>query len=88
MRDLTRLPVEMSSIITVVNGDSTVKDDVVKAIRGQDAVIVALGTRHDLSRLHFLAECLTKYLKSCLFKIFRLYYCHVRQSEINFRHHV
>ena len=49
MRDLTRLPVEMSSLITVVNGDSTVKDDVVKAIRGQDAVIVALGTRHDLS---------------------------------------
>ena len=46
---MSRLPVELASSITVVNGDSTVKDDVVKAIRCQDAVIVALGTRHDLS---------------------------------------
>lgn len=58
VRDLTRLPVEMSSLITVVNGDSTVKDDVVKAIRGQDAVIVALGTRHDLSFTTVMSDSL------------------------------
>lgn len=35
----------------MIHGDSTVKDDVVKALEGQDGVIVALGTRHDLSKL-------------------------------------
>ena len=38
----------MAPKIKVINGNSTIKEDVAKALEGQDAVIVALGTRHDL----------------------------------------
>ncbi len=48
VRDLSRLPEEIAPKINVVNGNSTIKEDVAKALEGQDAVIVALGTRHDL----------------------------------------
>jgi len=58
VRDPSRLPVELASSITVVNGDSTIKDDVVKAIRGQDAVIVTLGTRHDLGFTTVMSDSL------------------------------
>lgn len=44
------LPEDLAPRINVIHGDSTVKDDVVKALQGQDGVIVALGTRHDLSQ--------------------------------------
>lgn len=54
VRTLSNLPEELSKKITVVHGDSTKKEDVVKVVRGQDAVIVALGTRHDLSMLFIL----------------------------------
>lgn len=50
VRDLSRLPEDVAPKIKVVHGNSTVKEDVVKALEGQDAVIVALGTRHDLSK--------------------------------------
>ena len=49
VRDLSRLPEDLGSKINVIHGNSTVKEDVMKAVQGQDAVIVALGTRHDLS---------------------------------------
>ena len=55
VRDASRLPSELVSQITAIKGDSTVKDDVDKAISGQDGVIVALGTGHDLSKLLTLA---------------------------------
>lgn len=50
VRDLTRLPEDIAPKINVINGNSTIKEDVVKAVEGQDAIIVTLGTRHDLSK--------------------------------------
>lgn len=50
VRDVSRLNSDMASSITVIQGNSTVKEDVEKAVDGQDAVIVTLGTRNDLSK--------------------------------------
>lgn len=50
VRDLSRLPDEVAPKINVINGNSTIKEDVAKALEGQDAVIVTLGTRNDLSK--------------------------------------
>lgn len=58
VRDLSRLPDELTSKIKVVHGNSTIKEDVVKALEGQDAVIVALGTRHDLSFTTVMSDSL------------------------------
>ena len=62
VRDISRLPSELASRITVIQGDSTVKDDVLKAIKGQDGVIVTLGTRHDLSEWNLFYWSLIQYL--------------------------
>lgn len=48
VRDPARLPADHKASRVVV-GDVTNKDDVKKAMEGQDAVIIVLGTRSDLS---------------------------------------
>ena len=74
VRDASRLPSELVSQITAIKGDSTVKDDVDKAISGQDGVIVALGTGHDLSKLlTLLLLHNAKSFKLCNFNFMNLY---------------
>lgn len=48
VRDPARLPADHKASRVVV-GDVLNKDDVKKAMEGQDAVIIILGTRNDLS---------------------------------------
>lgn len=47
--DPTRLPANHQAANVVV-GDVLSKEDVKKALEGQDAVIIVLGTRNDLSK--------------------------------------
>jgi uncharacterized protein YbjT (DUF2867 family) len=54
VRDLSRLPEDIAPKINVINGNSTIKEDVLKAVEGQDAIIVTLGTRHELGKQVFL----------------------------------
>lgn len=49
MRDPARLPADHKASRVVV-GDVLNKEDVKKAMEGQDAVIIILGTRNDLSK--------------------------------------
>lgn len=49
VRDPTRLPADHKAANVVV-GDVLNKDDVKRALEGQDAVIIVLGTRNDLSK--------------------------------------
>lgn len=49
VREPTRLPADHKAANVVV-GDVLNKDDVKKALEGQDAVIIILGTRNDLSK--------------------------------------
>lgn len=49
VRDPARLPADHKAANVVV-GDVQKKDDVKKALEGQDAVIIVLGTRNDLSK--------------------------------------
>ncbi|XP_067831156.1 flavin reductase (NADPH) [Heptranchias perlo] len=55
VRDPARLPAERIGV-TVIVGDVLNKDDVQKAVKGQDAVIVILGTRNDLSPTTMMSE--------------------------------
>lgn len=55
VRDPSRLPADHKASRVVV-GDVLNKDDVRKTLEGQDAVIIILGTRNDLSEL----ECFPK----------------------------
>lgn len=48
VRDRSRLPADHKASRVVV-GDALNKDDVKKTLEGQDAVIIILGTRNDLS---------------------------------------
>lgn len=48
VRDAARLPPDHKASRVVV-GDVLNKDDVKKSLEGQDAVIIILGTRNDLS---------------------------------------
>lgn len=48
VRDAARLPPDHKASRVVV-GDVLNKDDVKKTLEGQDAVIIILGTRNDLS---------------------------------------
>lgn len=48
LRDPSKLPGDLS-VSRVVKGDVTIPSDVDEAVKGQDAVIIALGTRNDLS---------------------------------------
>lgn len=49
VRDASKLPADHKAARVVV-GDVLNKDDVRKTLEGQDAVIIILGTRSDLSR--------------------------------------
>lgn len=49
MRDPARLPQELSSQVTAVTGDVLDSKAVDEAVKGQDAVVILLGTRNDLS---------------------------------------
>lgn len=49
VREPARLPTDHKAANVVV-GDVLNKDDVKKALEGQDAVIIVLGTRNDLSK--------------------------------------
>ena len=50
VRDPNRLPAELAPHVTFFQGSSIIKEDVSKAMEGQDGVIVALGTRNDLRK--------------------------------------
>lgn len=52
VRDPSRLPTDHKASRVVV-GDVLNKDDVKKTLEGQDAVIIILGTRNDLSELEW-----------------------------------
>lgn len=49
VRDPSRLPADHKAARVVV-GDVLSKEDVRKALEGQDAVIIVLGTRNDLGK--------------------------------------
>lgn len=49
VRDPAKLPADHNASRVVV-GDVLNKEDVKKAMEGQDAVIIILGTRNDLSK--------------------------------------
>ncbi|XP_029965137.1 flavin reductase (NADPH) [Salarias fasciatus] len=55
VRDPTRLPADHKASKVVV-GDVLNKDDVKKTMEGQDAVIIILGTRNDLSPTTMMSE--------------------------------
>lgn len=55
VRDPARLPAE-HKVAKVVIGDVLNKADVMKAVEGQDAVIIILGTRNDLSSTTVMSE--------------------------------
>lgn len=49
VRDPTKLPAD-HKVARVVVGDVLNKEDVKKTLEGQDAVVIILGTRNDLSK--------------------------------------
>ncbi|XP_066993982.1 flavin reductase (NADPH) [Anabrus simplex] len=56
LRDPSKMPNDMREQIEVINGDVTNESDVKKAVEGQDAVVVTLGTRNDLAPTTVLSE--------------------------------
>jgi len=58
VRDPSRLPTELAPHVTFAQGSSIIKEDVSKAMEGQDGVIVALGTRNDLQFTTVMSESL------------------------------
>ncbi|KAG8231887.1 hypothetical protein J437_LFUL009736 [Ladona fulva] len=56
VRDPGKLPNNLKSEVDIVQGDVLNETDVRKALEGQDAVVVALGTRNDLSPTTVLSE--------------------------------
>ncbi|MEQ2186861.1 hypothetical protein GOODEAATRI_033177, partial [Goodea atripinnis] len=55
VRDASKLPADHKAARVVV-GDVLNKDDVKKTMEGQDAVIIVLGTRTDLSPTTMMSE--------------------------------
>ncbi|XP_048378638.1 flavin reductase (NADPH) [Stegostoma tigrinum] len=55
VRDPAKLPAECKGLKVIV-GDVLNKEDVQKAVRGQDGVIIILGTRNDLSPTTMMSE--------------------------------
>lgn len=56
LRDPQRLPSEYHSKVDIIQGDVLKLADVKKAIEGKDGVVVALGTRNDLSPTTVMSE--------------------------------
>ncbi|XP_033971816.1 flavin reductase (NADPH) [Trematomus bernacchii] len=66
-RDPSRLPADHNAFRVVV-GDVLNKDDVMKTLEGQDAVIIILGTRNSLSPTTMMSEGtknIVEAMKSC-----------------------
>uniref|UniRef100_UPI00398EB2E9 flavin reductase (NADPH) n=1 Tax=Pristiophorus japonicus TaxID=55135 RepID=UPI00398EB2E9 len=55
VRNLATLPAEREGVKVIV-GDVLNKEDVQKAVKGQDGVIIVLGTRNDLSPTTMMSE--------------------------------
>ncbi|XP_063231544.1 flavin reductase (NADPH) [Bacillus rossius redtenbacheri] len=49
LRDPSKMPEELRTQVAIEQGDATKADDVKRTVEGSDAVVVALGTRNDLS---------------------------------------
>lgn len=82
VRDLSRLPEDIAPKINVINGNSTIKEDVLKAVEGQDAIIVTLGTRHELGKQVFLIlRLFSLFFSIIIFVVSRFYNCNVRQPK-------
>uniref|UniRef100_A0A8D8LRA2 Flavin reductase (NADPH) n=1 Tax=Cacopsylla melanoneura TaxID=428564 RepID=A0A8D8LRA2_9HEMI len=56
LRDPQKLPSEYHSKVNIIQGDVLHLADVKKAIEGKDGVVVALGTRNDLSPTTVMSE--------------------------------
>ena len=52
VRNPSRLPEDLAAQVKVIQGDSTCREDVAKAVDGQDGVVVALGTGRDLGTIY------------------------------------
>ena len=76
VRDPSRLPAELASHVTFCQGSSIIKEDVSKAMDGQDGVIVALGTRNDLSKIENFEFYVV--IRPFFIYLFRVFDRHVR----------
>lgn len=56
VRDNKTIPESIKDQIDIVNGDVTKYEDVEKALKDQDAVVVVLGTRNDVSPTTMMSE--------------------------------
>ena len=54
VRDIAKLPEHLKDKVEVIQGDVTKLLDVQKTVEGQNAVVVVLGTRTDLSKHQML----------------------------------
>ncbi|XP_076034037.1 flavin reductase (NADPH)-like isoform X2 [Oratosquilla oratoria] len=83
VRDPSKLPGDLSYQIKVKVGDSTNEYDVDDAVMGQDAVVVALGTRNDLSPTSVMSDSTKLILEAmCKYGVARISAC---MSAFNFR---
>ncbi|CAL4064209.1 unnamed protein product [Meganyctiphanes norvegica] len=64
VRDPAKLPAELSSKVKVHTGDSLNRGDVEAAVKGQDAVVVVLGTHNDLKPQATMSGSLVNILMS------------------------
>ncbi|XP_060523311.1 flavin reductase (NADPH) [Cylas formicarius] len=64
VRDPNKLPDNLRDSVEVVKGDVLLYNDVLNAIRNTSAVVVALGTRDDLSPTKDLSEGLKNIIKA------------------------
>ena len=76
VRDPSRLPAELASYVTICQGSSIIKEDVSKAMDGQDGLIVALGTRNDLSKIEKFEFDVV--IQPVFIHLFRVFDRHVR----------
>lgn len=56
MRDNKTIPESIKNSVDIVNGDVTKYEDVEKALQGQDAVVVVLGTRNVVEPTTMMSE--------------------------------
>merc|ERR1711928_71985 len=68
VREPNRLPAELAPHVTFFQGSSIIKEDVSKAMEGQDGVIVALGTRNDLQFTTVMSDSLKIILETMVEK--------------------
>lgn len=69
VRDATRLDPCAVGRVTVVDGDALDTDAVTRTVQGQDAVVVVLGTRNDLSEFfHCIKQKFVSEIRSFCFE--------------------